>query len=100
MGMLPKPLSNEELAAIRRKAQAPQQVNTAPATAAEVAYESGIKVLGPVVARIEKLEAQVKELQEALAAAAKNGAEIKALLEAAAAPAVKPVVSTSTSKQH
>ena len=96
MGQLPRPLSNQELDAIRKKAQGGTQVlSTVPTTAEQVGYETGIRGLIPVVARIEKLEAQVKGLQEQLAAAAKNGAEIKALLEAAAKPAQAPVVSTS-----
>ncbi len=96
MGQLPRPLSNQELEAIRKKAQG-QSAPAAPATAAEVAYESGIKSLGPVVARIEKLEAQVKELQDALATAAKNGAEIKALLEASKREPKSPKEGTSSS---
>ncbi len=97
MGQLPRPLSNQELEAIRKKAQTPGQASTQPATAAEVAYDSGVKALGPVVARIEKLEAQVKELQDALATAAKNGAEIKALLEASKREPKSPKEGTSSS---
>ena len=60
MGQLPKPLSPLELENLRKKAQGqPQQAR--PATAAEVAYETGIKGLGPVVSRIEALEAQKED---------------------------------------
>jgi hypothetical protein len=95
MGQLPKPLSPAELDALRKKAS-PAAQQQAPVTSAEVAYETGIKALGPVVARIEKLEQQMKNLEAALATAARNGAELKALLEAATAPKPAPAVSTST----
>ncbi len=62
MGVLPKPLSNDELNAIRAKAQAAQNPQAKPVTAEQVGYETGIKALVPVVERIEVLEAQVKEL--------------------------------------
>lgn len=66
MGVLPKPLSNDELNAIRKKAQAAQSPSALPPTAEQVAYDCGIKGLIPVVKRIEALEAQVKELTAAL----------------------------------
>jgi hypothetical protein len=62
MGVLPKPLSNDELNAIRKKAQAAQAPSAEPPTAEQVAYDCGIKGLIPVVKRIEALEAQVKDL--------------------------------------
>ncbi len=61
---LPKPLSNEELNAIRAKAKAAQSPQTKPATAEDVGYETGIKGLIPVVKRIEELEATVKDLAD------------------------------------
>jgi len=83
MGMLPKPMSNEELAALRRKAQGLDAPAAGPATAEQIAYETGIKGLVAVVQRIEVLEKQVNELKEQLATAAKNGAALKKQLEEA-----------------
>jgi hypothetical protein len=62
MGVLPPPLSNEALQAIRKKAQAAQSPSAEPPTAEQVAYDCGIKGLIPVIQRIEALERQVKEL--------------------------------------
>lgn len=64
MGILPKPLSNEELNAIRAKAQAAQAPDAPPQTAEQIAYSIGLKSLIPVLKRIEALERQVKELTE------------------------------------
>ena len=63
MGKLPKPLSPKELEDLRIKAQG-TQAPAKPATAAQVAYETGISALAPVVARIEVLEKQVAELEK------------------------------------
>ena len=61
---LPKPLSNEELNAIRAKAQAAQNPQAKPVTAEQVGYETGIKALVPVVERIEVLEATMKDMAD------------------------------------
>ena len=65
MGVLPKPLSNEQLNEIRRKAQAAQSPSAEPPTAEQVAYDCGIKGLVPIVKRFEALERQVNELTAA-----------------------------------
>lgn len=93
MGQLPKPLSNDELNAIRAKAQAAQNPQAKPATAEDVAYETGIKGLIPVVKRIETLEGQVKEL---LTRVDKLEAENGLLLAALKPAEVGAVVGTST----
>jgi hypothetical protein len=67
MGVLPPPISNEELNRIRAKAQAAQSPSAEPPTAEQVAYDCGIKGLIPVVKRIETLEAQVAELLKRVA---------------------------------
>ena len=64
MGTLPKPLSNDELNAIRAKAQAAQNQQAKPATAEDVGYETGIRSLIPIVKRIEALEATMKDMAD------------------------------------
>ena len=64
MGTLPKPLSNDELNAIRAKAIAAQNPQAKPATAEDVGYETGIRSLIPIVKRIEALEATMKDMAD------------------------------------
>jgi exonuclease VII small subunit len=97
MGMLPKPLSNEELAALRKKAQ--PQPQTAAATAEQVAYETGIKSLGPIVKRIETLEAQLTELKAQFTKAAEDAAAFATALDEANAKIEKLEKAAKTPKQ-
>ena len=84
MGQLPRPLSNEELQALRDKAAV--KPATKPATASEIAYESGIKVLGPVVQRVELLEKKVTDQEERIQRLEKT---IEAIVNPNSAPRAK-----------
>jgi len=53
------PMSPEQLDALRPK---PVVATSQPSTAKQMAYETGIRALEPLVLRIEALEATVREL--------------------------------------
>jgi hypothetical protein len=93
MGQLPKPLSPAQLDALRVKAQG-QPAQARPATAAEVAYETGIRGLGPIVERIQALETQNKELSARMETLEGQ----IALLLAAEKPAARAHTATSTGR--
>ena len=57
---LPAPLTNAQLDALRPQAV---DVRSAPSTAAQLAYKSGIKELQPLVERVEELERTVAWLK-------------------------------------
>jgi hypothetical protein len=95
MGRLPKPLSNEELENIRRKAQG-QDANVVGAkqTAEQIAYETGIKGLLPLVQRVEEAERKLEVLEKEVEKLKSESA----LLLAAGKPQPGTLVGTSTGR--